>query len=207
MQQLDGTVVQVQPTANRNGGLRYVVTIADSVGQAAQWTTFDPDLSAKAMGLINQPVSALVEIDPMKGYKNLRDIAPQGQLAPQAFPQNGVAAPQVGFAPQVPAPVVNTAQAINDPNRRSKEEILRGEAAQTAFTSMASVYAGGGPESVEEFFEAAAKLTQKLLNHALTGQYDAPQAPQPVPVTPEDVAAQVNEYAGAGTVQVGDPKW
>lgn len=188
-QDIVGQVLSVQGRSTRTNKTIYDVAFSDG----NKYTTFDGDLAQKANSLIGQAVSARVEISQNGQYTNynLKDVAPQGKLAPTAMPLPG-GSPIPMAAPSVSAPTIPMVQ--GDPQKDAR--IAKGVAVKVAAEITSGLFQGAGPEAVSEALEVFDKVGQHVLG-VLTG------AQQAVPASPEVVAAQVNEAAGQEVVQTG----
>ena len=192
MQDLVGQVMGVTGQPTRQGGTLYSVQFSD--GNA--YTTFDGTLAGRAQQLVNQQVSARIEMKPKKDgsghWLNLIDIAPSGQLAPSAVPTVPGTQIQAGTPITTPA-IPQLAPAVNIPMQPPRESedvkvkrITFLSAAGTAAVLVGNVYAGTGADGIEEAEEKFKALTERLfLGSGLGGEAQA------APVTPEQVAAAV----------------
>lgn len=210
IQDLAGQVLAVTSRQSRDG-TKTMYDVAFSDGNA--YTTFDVNLAQKAQSLQGQIVTARVEVKPNprggNPYKNINDIAPQGQLPPLAQPLGAASGGITSFQPTGTA--IQPAQPLQpiqpsgvDPDSGRRNAF----AAQTAFLFMASLYQGTGPEGLKEAVGLARRLTHELVEFAAKGTFGGVQVtqtlseqqgvPAQVPATPEAVAA----FVGNG-VQVG----
>lgn len=216
MQDIDTTVLGVQQSPTRTGGQMFKVALGD--GQT--YTTFNPNVANKAYSLTGQQVTARVNAAPSRDQRymnyNLEDIAPQGQLAPMAMPVQGgtpafagapmgtpMAGPPMspgGFQANTPPPGGPIPQATPQSRGMSDEDkarIVRQSASSTAFSFIAALFQGAGPEGIAEAFDHARRMTESLVRHAWTGSFDTQaetQQEQPqaqAPQTAQEVAAQV----------------
>jgi hypothetical protein len=201
---IQGSVLSVQGRNTRNGSTIYDIAFSDG----NTYTTFDPDLATKANNLAGQAVSARVKVEQKGRFTNfyLNDIAPAGQLAPQALPAPGGTAVGVPVAGGIP--IVSNGGGSGGgrggmtPEREAK--IVKQNVLGTAFGFVGALFQGAGPEALEEATSLAGALAQKLYGVVQGAQ---PQAAVPVaaPVatTPQEVAAEVAAEAGEGVVSVG----
>lgn len=220
MQEIVGQVLAVTGRTTRNGKTAYDVAFSDG----NTYTTFSPQLATKAQQLQGQAVSARVSVTQRGQYTNLNleDIAPQGQLAPMAFPaQPGTAIPMPAAPTNVAAPPAAAAPGIpitqgggrqRDPE--VEQRIVRQSSLATAFNFVGSLFEGVGPEGYEQAKEMALGLAREVFHIGYFGtamQDGAVPAEQPVvpaEQTPAAVADAVNVAAGAEVVQQGSMvKW
>lgn len=218
MQEIVGQVLGVTGRTTRNGKTAYDVAFSDG----NTYTTFSPQLATKAQQLQGQAVSARVSVTQRGQYTNLNleDIAPQGQLAPMAFPaQPGTAIPMPS-AP-IPGGVVGAPAAqgsaipiqTQQGGRRDpavEQRIVRQNVLGTAFGFVGDLFQGTGPEGLEEAKEIALGLARELFHIAYYGTamqngVVVGQEAQVVPAeqTPAAVADAVNGAAGEQVVQQG----
>lgn len=217
MQEIVGQVLGVTGRTTRNGKTAYDVAFSDG----NTYTTFLPQLATKAQQLQGQAASARVSVTQRGQYTNLNleDIAPQGQLAPQAFPmQPGAAIPmpvpgqgQPGVVPQAQGsaiPIQTQQGGRRDP--AVEQRIVRQNVLGTAFEFVGDLFQGTGPEGLGEAKEIALGLARELFHIAYfgTAMQDGavPQAEAPVvpaEQTPAAVADAVNGAAGEQVVQQG----
>ena len=206
-------VLNVQGSTTRNGKTKYEIALSDG----NTYVTFDPNLATKAHGLQGQAVTARVKVEQKGQYTNLylNDVAPQGQLAPAA-PAAGSAIPMAG-APAAGIPMVGGGGRGMDPAREAK--IVKQNVLGTAHAFVGSLFQGAGPEALEEAKQLADGLAKELFGKIMgggaqvvtpsigAGENVQPEQPILVPdgATAGDVAAAVNEAAGAQVVGAGLP--
>ena len=191
-QDIVGQVLSVSGRPTRNNRTIYDVAFSD--GQ--KYTTFDGEVAQKANALVGQTVSARVEVSQKGQYTNynILDVAPQGQLAPAAFPQPAGVAVPVPTASPIP-------MQQGDPQKEAR--IAKGVAVKVAAEITAGLFSGAGPEATQEALDTFDTVGKHVLI-VLTGVSGA-GAQQVVPTeqTPEAVAAAVNDAAGTPVVQTG----
>lgn len=197
MQDITGSVLGVSGRTTRNNRQMYDVAFSDG----NKYTTFDAALATKAQGLQGQQVTARVEVSQNGQYTNynLRDIAPIGQLPPQAFPAAPGAPLPAGGSP-TPSPSIPTPQIASVPfldEAARQQSIVRQSSLKTAFQFVGSLFHGAGPEAMGEARELALVLGRDLFMIAHYGHEN--HAPQ----TPQEIAAGVNTAVGVPAVQVG----
>lgn len=186
MYEIETTILGVLGSPTRNGGTKYDVQLADG----NSYSTFDGTLAGRAQSLIQQPVRARVSQKPKRDgngfFLNLEDVAASGQpMQPMQVPN----AP----ATQIPAgtPVGQPSNIPMAPPPESQEvktkRITFLSAVASASQLVGSVYAGAGPEALDEAIDNTKALAQIIFNAALQSQ----GAPRAMPVTPEAVAAAV----------------
>ena len=187
MQEINGQVLGVTGRQTKSGKTLYEVAFSD--GQ--KYVTFKGDLSQKANGLVGQQVTMRVTVKQNGDFTNyyLEDIAPQGQLVPQALPA-GAPIQQ----PPVSIPVAPPSNGGMSPKREQK--IVKQNVLGTSFNFIGSLFQGAGPEALDEAFAHAEKLA-----HVLYGKVMGELAH--IEATPENVAAAMNNAAGSEIVGVG----
>ena len=104
MEDITTQVLGVRQEPSKDGqSIKHIVSLAGGTGPsgsiypAGDYVTFNPDLSGRAAGLVNQPVSARVEIKQVPkaqggGFwinNNIEDIAPAGGLTPPGDARSG----------------------------------------------------------------------------------------------------------------------
>lgn len=179
-----GQVLGVTGTQTRTGKTKYEVAFSD--GQ--KYTTFHPDLATKAQNLVGQQVSVRTDTEINGQYTNLylRDISPQGQLAPLAMP--------VPAGTPVAAPIPIAPASSNGRSPEVEQRIVRQNVLGTAFNFVGNLFSGAGPENYAEAFNLSIDLAKQLYTLA----YYGPSA--------ESIAEAVNGQASAPLVAVGAPE-
>lgn len=213
MEDLNTSVLGVvsRPTS-RN--LKYEVQLAHAVQGSNVFSTFKPDLAAKANSLVGQQVTARVNVGPSKDGRfinhDLEDIGPVGTLSQMAFPaQPGTPAAAAMPAAQMAGGIPQAStipQASPGPDRAETDaRITRNASAKIAFGFAAKVFEGAGPDEFGKAVSFAQALAGQIATYSFTGSFDAQthEAPPPVPETPQEVATQVNDVAGEGAVKPG----
>jgi len=187
---------------NTSKGTVYEVAMSDGV----KYQTWDAGIAQKAQGLQGQVVAARVEQKINGKWTNyyLEDIGLPGTLPPLAQPLAATPAPvvagpggNVGPAPVVPIPMQAPVDHEAKDNRIVRENVIR-----TAFTFVASLYTGAGPEALDEAEREALKLAATLYGKVY-GTGGAQPAPE-IPTTPAEVAAVVPGVE-VGTANVEQP--
>jgi len=195
---MDTHVLKVEGKKTRtNRDLYYV-----SLGDGNDYSTFEFAIASKAQQLMGQPVTARVSFKDQ--YKNLEDIAAQGQLAPLALPGGtplGGVPSQSTFGP--PA-VMSSANNGSIPMQGDKQESINTQSAiKQATTLVASLFQGAGPEAAPEARELVKEIAREYFA-IFSG------APSSAPQTVDQVAATVNaEMPGAVAVGAMEnaPQW
>lgn len=183
MRDINVTVLSATGRNTKNGKTIYDVALSDG----NTYTTFDPQLAAKAAQLQSQQATARVNEQQNGKWTNryLEDIGPVGTLPPLAMPMapgttivgNGALPTGIALAPP---PVV---QQDNGKEKR----IVTESVFSTAFNFVGQLFAGAGPEALPEATEHALTLAADLYGKV----FAAGQAAQ-TPSTPQqEVAATV----------------
>lgn len=191
------TVLSVTGKNTSNGKTVYEIAGSDGV----KYQTWDGNTAAKAQGLQGQVVVARVEQKQNGKWTNynVEDIGLPGTLAPSAAP---IATAPVVVPPQNPAVAAIPMQQTLDPLTKEKH-IIRQNVLGTAFSFVAALYTGAGPEALDEATERAGELAKRLYGKVMADATPAPQA-APVPTTPAEVAAAVPGVE-VGTENIAQP--
>jgi hypothetical protein len=182
-QDIQVQVLSVGGRQTKTGKTVFEVALSD--GQ--KYTTFNDALAQQANTLVNQAVTAQVEVSQNGQYTNYNLIA----IRPSTVSSQGLP-----LAPAISPIPVNTGGGGRSPE--VEQRIVRQNVIGTAFNFIAHVYTGAGEEALAEAKGHALALAKELYSHAFHGQ-------APTPTTAPDVAAQVNEVVGAPAVAVGPP--
>lgn len=222
-------VIGVRQETTRKGGSFWKIQLTlGHPEKGNEPSTFNYPEAEKARMFIGVPVDVRVEITD-KGYFNFIDVAPAGQLPPLAIPA-GTQVVQSQVVQGVPA-----GQSNNDFSKPMRpEDVARVTSLsvfETAFLSVSNLYVGAGPEALEQMKAEALALAVELYTKAMGGAAQppaqtqaqvvyTPQAALPpapaAPLTPEQLAAQINGQAGQPVLQpgtaiaapaVGAPSW
>jgi hypothetical protein len=194
--QLAGQITQ-KPTST--GGTLYTFPLSNGLKPSG----FDGALATKVLGLTGQTFTVRLE---QKGkYWNILDAYGPGETIPPDFANPG--APVQAFAPSGAPPPVATfpaAEPTENMTPSTQTRITKLAVIGTAYSTVAALFHGAGPEELSNLIEAADKLAVKLYTDARSHEPGATQAPiAPVAVEPQAVAAFVAAEAGAPAVQVG----
>jgi hypothetical protein len=192
VQDMDTHVLKVEGKKTRNGNDMYYV----SLGDGNDYSTFELSMANKAQSLVGQAVTARVSFKDQ--YKNLEDIAPQGQLASLALPGGTPLGQTSTFSPPAPMPIPTQ---IPMQGEAKQESINTQSAIKQATTLVAALFTGAGPEAAPEARELVKEIAREYFA-IFSGQTPAQSA--------NHVAAAVNaEIPGAVAVGVTEnaPQW